>query len=166
MVIWCRSNTIYGTLEMSYCQSCQEVMIDMRRLHVIYAMILQFQSFVNNEMEWVVEIILFVVYKNLFIHCSWCHIHWNGNVVILMKFSSLAALVVFKNHIFQCSQWLKFRQNDDIFVSVSADDLVIKRTRGRVNEWVIKFNSLSWTADAAIHVIHIRCVITSYTLES
>ena len=39
--------------------------------------------------------------------------HWNGNVV-LMKFSSLAAPE------FRCSQWWKFRHNEDI--SVSMDD--------------------------------------------
>ena len=52
-----------------------------------------------------------------------CKVHiegypWNGNVIILMKFSSLAALevVIFDN--FQCSQWWKFHQNDIISISV------------------------------------------------
>ena len=34
------------------------------------------------------------------------------------------------------------------------------------SEWVIKFNNLSWTADSAVHVIHISCVIITYALES
>ena len=33
-------------------------------------------------------------------------------------------------------------------------------------EWVIKFNSLSRTSDIEVHVIHINCVIMTYTLES
>ena len=41
--------------------------------------------------------------------------HWNGNVCILTKFSSLAAPEVDN---FRCSQWWKFRQNDDISVSL------------------------------------------------
>ena len=55
---------------------------------------------------------------------------WNENVIILMKFSSLAALKVVmmttfsaasdENFVnFQCSQWWKFHQNDrKLFVSV------------------------------------------------
>ena len=47
------------------------------------------------------------------------HMQWNGNVIILTKFSSLAALrkLLFWQ-LSQCSQWWKFNQNDDIIVSV------------------------------------------------
>ena len=34
------------------------------------------------------------------------------------------------------------------------------------SEWMIKFNSLSRTADIDVNVIHISCVIKTYTLES
>ena len=44
--------------------------------------------------------------------------HWNRIVAILTKFSSLAAkeVVIFIN--FRYSQWWKFCQNDDIYISV------------------------------------------------
>ena len=35
-----------------------------------------------------------------------------------------------------------------------------------VDEWVIKFNDISWIADSKVHVIHIGRVIITYTLES
>ena len=41
--------------------------------------------------------------------------YWNGNVIILMKFSSSIALGNFR-----CGKRLKFRQNDNISVSVST----------------------------------------------
>ena len=37
---------------------------------------------------------------------------------------------------------------------------------GSANEWVIKFNGLSRTADSYVHVVHISCVITACTLKS
>ena len=33
------------------------------------------------------------------------------------------------------------------------------------NGGIIKFNGLSWTADSEVHVIHISCLIITYTLE-
>ena len=35
----------------------------------------------------------------------------------------------------------------------------------RVGEWVIKFNSLFWTADIGVHVVHTRRVIIAYTWQ-
>ena len=35
-----------------------------------------------------------------------------------------------------------------------------------VSEWVIKFNSLSWTADSEVHVVHMISVIIVFTLSS
>ena len=34
-----------------------------------------------------------------------------------------------------------------------------------VSEWVIKFDSLSWTADSEVHVVQISYVIIAYILE-
>ena len=53
----------------------------------------------------------------LFVFFQACK-YWNVNI-ILTKFSSLAALEVVIDN-FQCSQWWKFRQNDDISISVDA----------------------------------------------
>ena len=44
--------------------------------------------------------------------------HWNGNAIILMKLSSLAAVQVVKNDNFHCIQWRKFHQNDISVISV------------------------------------------------
>ena len=35
-----------------------------------------------------------------------------------------------------------------------------------VSEWVIQINSLYWTADSKVHVVHRSCVIIVYTLKS
>ena len=83
----------------------------------------------NNISTSLYEIMLISVmnFRMFHIHCEWqlgylkyfCHIGEHtliGNVVILMNFSSLAAMEGFD--IFQCSRWWKCRRNDDISVSV------------------------------------------------
>ena len=39
-------------------------------------------------------------------------------------------------------------------------------SKGRVSEWVIKFNGLSRTADSKVHIVHISRVIIACTLKS
>ena len=50
-----------------------------------------------------------------------CLNHWNKNVVILIKLSSLAALKVVKNDNFQYRQWWWCHQNDNISISTCWD---------------------------------------------
>ena len=52
-----------------------------------------------------------------------CHGHWNGNVFILVKFSSLAALKVVKLTTSSAASDENFIKNDDIFVSVVGHGL-------------------------------------------
>ena len=73
-------------------------------------------------------------------------------------------------------QW-NFNQNSNIFIEENAFENVVcemlfissrpqcVKLIGPWSEGVVKFNSLSWTADSEVHIVHISRVIIAYTLE-
>ena len=54
---------------------------------------------------------------------------------------------------------------DEVLLLYSQWGLVIILKQKTSSERVIKFNSLSWTADSKVHVAHISHVIIAYTLK-
>ena len=64
------------------------------------------------------SVVLFCATKYIYMFYNFWHWHWNSTGFIWMKVSSLTTTQIDN---FQCSQWWKFHQNDDIFVSVWDD---------------------------------------------
>ena len=70
----------------------------------------------------------------------------------------MAETQILDRPVFEWNQIMLHPEMTPWYVSLCLDELI-----RQVGEWVIKFNSLSWTADREVHVVQISCVIIAYT---
>ena len=66
----------------------------------------------------------------------------------------------YKKHISSFHRW-DHSAHPELCMQSSFVDFLCRMILSRVREWVVKFNSLSWTADSKVHVVYISCVIIS-----